>query len=88
VLKLDLSRGSKRFLDTLPPKQFRQVTNKIFSLMSDPSPTDSIQLRGSSAYRRADIGEYRIIYNVEKDCLNVYCVGKRNDAEIYKKLTK
>ena len=86
MLKLDLSRESKRFLDTLPPKQYRQVAKKVFSLMADPTPSDSSQLKGGSIYRRADIGEYRIVYNVENDCLKVYCIGKRNDAEVYKKL--
>jgi len=86
MLKLDLSRESKRFLDTLPPKQFRQVANKMFAHMADPHPNDSIQLKGESKFRRTDVGEYRIIYNVESDCLKVYCIGKRNDDEVYKKL--
>ena len=85
---LDLSRDAKRFLETLPPKQYRQVVSKVISLMEDPSPSDSLQLKGSNRYRRADIGEYRIVYNVEKDCLKIYCIGKRNDAEVYKKLAK
>jgi mRNA interferase RelE/StbE len=87
MLKLDLSRDSKRFLDTLPPKQFRQVANKVFALMADPLPHDSIQMKGEQ-YRRTDAGEYRIVYAVEDDCLKVYCIGKRNDDEVYKKLNR
>ena len=37
---------------------------------------------------RADVGEYRIIYTVENDTLNVFVIGKRNDAEVYKKLKR
>ena len=55
--------------------------------MSNPNPIDSIQLTGSP-YMRTDIGEYRIIYNVEDDCLRVYYTDKRNDAEVYKPLKK
>jgi mRNA interferase RelE/StbE len=87
VLKLDLSKQSLKFVKNLPPKQFRQVFNKILELMSDPNPIDSIKLTGSP-YIRTDIGEYRIIYNVEDDCLRVYYTGKRNDAEVYKPLKK
>jgi mRNA interferase RelE/StbE len=87
VLKLDLSRQSLKFIQHLPPKQFRQVLNKILELMSDPNPTDSKKLAGSP-YKRTDIGEYRIIYNVEDDCVKIYYTGKRNDADIYELLKR
>lgn len=74
-------------MDGLPPKQFKQVVRKILSLMEEPMPTDSINLSGYP-YRRADMGEYRIIYRVEKDLLKVALVGKRNDDEVYKKLKR
>ena len=35
---------SRYFLDTLPPKQFRQVVTTVFRLMSEPYPHDSKQL--------------------------------------------
>jgi mRNA interferase RelE/StbE len=87
VLKLDLSKQTLRFIKVLPPKQFRQVINKVLELMSEPNPTDSKKLKGSK-YKRADIGEYRIVYNVESECLKVYFAGKRNDNEIYKLIKK
>ena len=43
------------------------------------APHDSKQLIGSPLYRRVDIGEYRIIYRVEKDTVKIAVVGKRND---------
>ena len=85
--KPDLSRRSRKFLDSLPPKQFRQVVNKIFALMEDPEPPDSKVLAGFP-YRRADIGEYRIIYRIEGDILKVTLIGKRNDDEIYRELRR
>jgi len=53
--------------------------------LEDPEPTESSQLIGYP-YRRADIGEYRIVYRVEEDCLKVALVGKRNDDEVYRQL--
>ena len=85
--KLDLSRRSRKFLDSLPPKQFRQVVNKVFALMEDPEPPDSKVLAGFP-YRRADMGEYRIIYRIEGDILKVTLIGKRNDDEIYRELRR
>ncbi len=87
MLRLDLSKITLAFLDKLPPKQFKQVSNKIFSLMTNPEPHDSKELKGYQ-YRRADIGEYRIVYRVEGDVLKIAVVGKRNDSDVYKKLAR
>lgn len=38
--------------------------------------------------RRADVGEYRLIYSVESDVLRIFVIGKRNDDEVYKKLRR
>jgi mRNA interferase RelE/StbE len=44
-------------------------------------------LQGYS-FLRVDIGEYRVVYRVENDCLMVACVGKRNDDEVYRLLKR
>ena len=87
MLRLDLTKKTIVFLDKLPPKQFKQVSNKIFSLMTNPKPHDSKELKGHP-YRGTDIGEYRIIYRVEQDVLKIVLVGKRNDSAVYKKLAR
>jgi len=89
MLKINPSRQAAKFLKRLPPKQARQVARKITELRTNPEPHDSRQLKGKvSAYRRADVGEYRIIYRVEKDTLNLVVVGKRNDDEAYRILLR
>ncbi len=85
MLKLNITKQAIKFFRSVPAKQYRQVFNKILALMDGPEPPDSSPLIGSP-YRRADIGEYRIIYRVEEDCLKVALVGKRNDDEIYRQL--
>jgi len=90
VLKLDITTTVKKVLQSLDAKQFRQVMNKIIDLMSDPYPNDSIQLSGEKyrQFRRVDIGEYRIIYKIEDDCLKVPGVGKRNDGMVYRQIKR
>jgi len=53
----------------------------------DPKAGDSKKLEGY-LYYRVDVGEYRIVYRVEGDCLKVALAGKRNDSEIYEQLKK
>ena len=87
MLKLQISKDARRFLDKLPPKQFRQIVRKVFSLLDDPNPHDTKELHGYP-FLRNDAGEYRLVYDVKGDILRLIVVGKRNDAEVYKKLVK
>ena len=85
MLPLSLSRAAVRFLDTLPPKQYRQVTRKIIMLMADPRPADAERLKGYE-YFRATAGEYRIVFDVQDGRLRVIAIGKRNGDEVYRRL--
>jgi mRNA interferase RelE/StbE len=82
--KLDLTKSAGRFLARLDAKPFRQVVSKILKLRENPEPHDATQIVGSAPYRRVDIGEYRIVYRVEKDTVKIAVVGKRNDNEVYR----
>jgi len=85
MLKLLVSKKAQKFLDGLPTKQFRQIIRKIFALLENPRPHDSEELHGYP-FLRNDVGEYRIIYDVQGDTLRLILVGKRNDAEVYRQL--
>ncbi len=85
MLKLLVSKKAQKLLDDLPPKQFRQIIKKVFALLENPRPHDSQELRGYP-FLRSDVGEYRIIYDVQEDTLRLILVGKRNDAEVYRRL--
>jgi mRNA interferase RelE/StbE len=85
LLPLSLSRAAVRFLDTLPPKQHRQVTRRVIMLMADPRPADAERLKGYD-YHRVTAGEYRVVYDVRDGVLRVIVIGKRNDDEVYRRL--
>ena len=87
MLRRDISRATWRFVQTLDPRQYRQVVGTVFRLRHEPEPHDSQPLTGYPS-RRVDIGEYRIIYRVEDTVLNVFLSGKRNDDEIYRDMRR
>ncbi len=89
MLKVDILRTAAKSLRRLPPKHRKQVARKIYGLRDDPAPNDSKHLKGTpTAYPRAGVGEYRIIYRVDHDTLRVILVGKRNDQEVYRRLRR
>lgn len=86
--KLELGREAAKFLETLPPRTFRQVVLRIFDLLREPLGPDTLALRGHAGFRRADIGEYRIIYRPEAEVVKVALVGKRNNDDVYRRFKR
>ena len=88
MLKINISRQAKKFLKIKrQPKINKQIANKICELRVNPKPQDSSDLTGYP-FKRVDAGEYRIIYIVENDILEILIIGKRNDDEVYKVLKR
>jgi len=89
MLRLDVSDNARRFIARRQLKHQRQIVAKIQDLRDDPRPVDSKVLKGTSrGFRRADIGEYRIVYRVEDETLYVFDVGKRNDDAVYRQFRR
>jgi len=85
ILKLD--RKVNKFLAHVHPKHGKQIAQKLQLLRANPKPQDSKQMHGFP-YLRVDSGEYRIIYNFTENTLFVVLIGKRNDDDVYKQLTR
>jgi mRNA interferase RelE/StbE len=87
MLNIDFSSAAIKLLKKLSGKPAKQIKKKIEELRTKPYPQDSAKLVGYP-YHRADSGEYRIIYRINGDTLEIKIVGKRNDDEVYKKLKR
>jgi len=86
--KLDVRSAVVKEFKDLPTKHFRQATLAILSLLQNATPHDSAALLEHQPWRRLDIGEYRVIYQFAADTVYVALLGKRNDAEVYKRLRR
>ena len=85
----ELDRAALRFLKHLHPKHVKRIAGKIVDLCADPHPPDSRPLKGKHAdYLRVDVGEYRIVYFVLGEILRIPLIGKRNDADVYRRLER
>ena len=88
MLRIDLSRQAAAFLEGLAAKQARQIAERLLALAEDPERAPTEPMKGYAPMRRMRSGEYRIIYAVDGDLLQVRLIGKRNDDEIYKALER
>jgi mRNA interferase RelE/StbE len=89
MLKCSISKQASKFLAKAHPKHAKQIACKLFELQQNPFPHDSIQLKGQhSNLHRTNVGEYRVIYFIKENILFILIIGKRNDGEVYKLLTR
>jgi mRNA interferase RelE/StbE len=84
---LVLDNATRKELDSLPDKHFRQVITAVFSLLKEPRPADSRLLSGFPFYR-ISVGEYRVVYDYTDDQVRIVAFGKRNDDEVYRMLRR
>ena len=85
--KINLSKRAHAFLKGRPPKLGKQLAQKLLALTLNPTPHDSKKLSGRD-YLRVDCGEFRIIYEFDAQEIKVILIGKRNDDEVYRKLSR
>ncbi len=88
MLNINILKFADYVLKKLPIKHKKQIIQKIITLATNPIPNDSKVIKGFIEYRRADIGEYRIIYKFSNITLFVVLIGKRNDDEVYRKFKR
>lgn len=76
MLNIKITKKTQKILSSLQPKHIRQLKEKIAQLRIHPDSHDSKQLIGYP-YKRVDVGEYRIIYNVADNTLLIYIYWKK-----------
>jgi mRNA interferase RelE/StbE len=84
-MNLTMSKQALKTCASLDARQYRQVVSAVLNLLINPEPHDSEALRGARrGERRLDVGEYRVIYAVVGETIEILVVGKRNGDEVYR----
>jgi mRNA interferase RelE/StbE len=83
-----IAQEALNFLEKIPKKHKEQIKEKIEKLANDLNSIPNIKLKGTKNLHRAKSGEYRIIFRIENNIINILVlkIGKRNDGEVYKNL--
>jgi mRNA interferase RelE/StbE len=85
MYRIELTRRTKRELDKLPLKDFKQIDAIIRALTKEPRPQGVKKLKG--AIHRVRAGDWRIIYAVfDKDKLIIVGKVARRSERTYDKL--
>ena len=84
----NISNDAINFVCSLDAKQVKQVWKKITDLKRDPRPSNSEHLSGYSGYFRITIGEFRCIYEYDKEVVHIKVIERRNDGRVYQKMKR
>ncbi len=84
-MNLKMTKQAQKACQSLDARQYRQVVSAILGLLHNPEPHDSQPMKvAARGERRVDAGEYRVIYAIEGETVDVLVVGKRNGDEVYR----
>jgi len=78
TFKIIWDKGASDELDKLEAVVARRIAKKVRELEDDPYSLDVKRLKGSEAFRLR-VGDYRIIFSIEKDTLFILKVGHRKN---------
>ncbi|MEK9178408.1 MAG: type II toxin-antitoxin system RelE/ParE family toxin [Patescibacteria group bacterium] len=78
-MKIFISSRAQRQLDKLPDKMFDVISSKFNRLANEPFGPQSKKLKDRDMWRYR-IGDYRILYIVEKKNLIILSVAHRKEA--------
>ena len=79
-----LLRSAARELTDLPAEVQRRVTRAIDGLVDDPRPRGSKPLVGGDGTWRVRVGDYRILYRVDDDRVEVLVIRIRHRSDAYR----
>lgn len=84
--RIEFLRTALKELASLPQDVQERIKAKIDALQTDPRPPGVKVLKNGNGRLRLRVGDYRVIYCIEDDCLVVLVVNVGHRREIYRDL--
>jgi mRNA interferase RelE/StbE len=88
MLTISFTKDALKFVKSLESKPARQVYEKTISLISEPRPPSSTELKGYRGYLRLRVGDFRVVYRIIQDSIQVVVIDNRSDDEVYRHLDR
>ncbi len=83
---LRIERRVVKAVSSFPPKARRQIASRLRDLPRDPRPHDSRAIQGLANTFRIDVGEYRVVYDIDYGSRVVTVWRIRHRKDVYRNL--
>jgi mRNA interferase RelE/StbE len=77
-------RSAQKELDALPEELISRILVKIEGLAVEPRPDGCKKLKGKQNHWRVRLSDYRIIYSIDDDSLNIEIITIRHRSQAYR----
>ena len=81
--EISVKKPAIKELENIPKKELQKLVKKIQALSEEPRPQGSQKLSHKEQYRIRQ-GDYRAIYSIDDDNLNVFIIKVGHRKEIYR----
>ena len=81
--EISVKKSAIKELGNIPKKELQRLVKRIQALSEEPRPQGSQKLSHKEQYRIRQ-GDYRAIYSIDDDNLNVYITKVGHRKEIYR----
>ncbi|MEM7587829.1 MAG: type II toxin-antitoxin system RelE/ParE family toxin [Acidobacteriota bacterium] len=78
------ARSARRELERLPNEVARRILSRLQDLTTNPRPSGCRKLTGSSHLWRIRVGDYRVIYEIKDEALEVDISVIRHRRDAYR----
>ena len=85
---IELKPAAIRDLAKLPRDVQRSVRSRIDALANNPFPPELKKLESEEKFYRIRVGDYRVIYQVQKKILLVLVVNIGHRKEVYRRISR
>lgn len=79
-----ISETAAKTIAAMHPNVIERIKRKILALADDPAPAGVKKLQGEGAYR-VRVGDYRIVYSIDRGQLIVWIVRVAHRREVYRR---
>lgn len=84
--RIDYTSTALDHLDRITHAERKRIVKKIEILADNPFPSGSKLLKGFSGFYRIRVGDYRVIYSVQRNVITITIAAIGHRGDIYKKI--
>ncbi|MAD41600.1 MAG: type II toxin-antitoxin system mRNA interferase toxin, RelE/StbE family [Arcobacter sp.] len=85
LYKIKWKLSAKKEFKKIDKSEIKKIFTSIEKLSNDPFPSSYKKILGTESIYRIKIGNYRVIYSIEKDALIIEIIRVRHRKEAYRK---
>jgi mRNA interferase RelE/StbE len=85
LYKIQWKLSAKKEFKKIDKSEIKKIFTSIEKLSNDPFPLNHKKILGTESIYRIKIGNYRVIYSIEKDELIIEIIRVRHRKEAYRK---